>query len=464
MFIMSLAIADLTVGLVVMPISSIYVLTGRWRFGLVVCQFWLSADYSASTASILNLLVLSLDRYWSISRPLEYLRRRSKRRALIVITIVWLGSFMWIVPIIGWHAFFEGGKRKQPADVCETEFADNVVFKLTTSTLNFYCPMLAMIATYARIYMQIRKRARSEVMGRCSDIRPDSYSGNSDPQPLRYALATQTSKSKSKKKKKPNGSPAESIVLGPREDYPSPGTTPCEGSCDGYGAVALPTGARWRCNVCGATQTQKDEWTWPPTPVDDSKSPQKSNSDDEYPGTLNAERNSKKKKKSQSSKRNRKSGKPQASPTLEVTDMHLRVPQSSDLPPPSRSSSFRILCGATRAVLRRPSRRSMLSLRQETKAARQLGVIIGAFVLCWLPYMVLFVVTAACNNCLEPGVHTAAIWLGYLNSTVNPMIYALCNASFKRAFWKIGARFSAGWTTKCRRRNNNHASENNPFA
>lgn len=128
MFILSLAVADITVGLVVMPISSAYVLTGRWRFGLVVCQFWLSADYLASTASILNLIVLSLDRYWSISRPLEYLRRRSKKRALIVITIVWLGSFLWIVPIVGWHKFFNNGVRKQPSDVCEVCTFNSTLF------------------------------------------------------------------------------------------------------------------------------------------------------------------------------------------------------------------------------------------------------------------------------------------------------------------------------------------------
>ena len=66
MFILSLAIADLTVGLIVMPISSAYVLIGDWIFGIIVCQLWLVIDYTASTASIFNLLILSLDRYWSI--------------------------------------------------------------------------------------------------------------------------------------------------------------------------------------------------------------------------------------------------------------------------------------------------------------------------------------------------------------------------------------------------------------
>ena len=140
-------------------------------------------------------------------------------------------------------------------------------------------------------------------------------------------------------------------------------------------------------------------------------------------------------------------------------DINLPTPQPEHHPP-SRTSSFRILCGTSRGMVRV---RTVASLRQETKAARQLGVIIGAFVLCWLPYMVLFVVTAACDSCLSAGVHTAAIWLGYFNSAINPVIYALCNASFKRAFTKIGAGVSSGWTRRCRRRTNEPTPEN-PFA
>ncbi|XP_015925366.2 histamine H1 receptor-like isoform X2 [Parasteatoda tepidariorum] len=464
MFIMSLAVADLTVGLVVMPISSAYVLMGKWRFGLAVCQFWLSADYSASTASILNLLVLSLDRYWSISRPLEYLRRRSKKRALVVITIVWIGSFLWLVPIIGWHQFFADGVRKQPTDVCETEFADNVVFKLTTSTMNFYCPMVAMIVTYARIYMQIRKRARSEVMNRCSDIRPDSVS-SSEPQPIRYAIAAQTPVNRGKKdrkKKKKDAKLSPDIPL-PREHCQEQIPTPCNASCDGYGAATVNTDTRWRCNMCGATQKAVEEWPWACPQPDETRMMQKTPSEED--SSSGSQENGTKVKKIRVSRKCKNSGIQLTTPTNGAKDIHLQVPQLQNNAPPSRSSSFRILCGATRGVLRRPSsRRSVASLRQETKAARQLGVIIGAFVLCWLPYMILFVVTAACEKCLGPGVHTAAIWLGYFNSTVNPVIYALCNASFKRAFWKIGSRFSTGWKRKSRRRNNDFASENNPFA
>lgn len=88
MFIVSLAISDLIVGLFVMPMSAVYVFTVQWDFGVGLCQLWIAVDYTASTASILNLFVLSLDRYWSVTAPLKYLRKRTRRRALVMISLV----------------------------------------------------------------------------------------------------------------------------------------------------------------------------------------------------------------------------------------------------------------------------------------------------------------------------------------------------------------------------------------
>jgi len=80
MFIVSLAIADLIVGLVVMPMSTVYIFTVDWWFGVGLCQLWIAVDYTASTASILNLFILSLDRYWSVTMPLKYLSKRTTKR------------------------------------------------------------------------------------------------------------------------------------------------------------------------------------------------------------------------------------------------------------------------------------------------------------------------------------------------------------------------------------------------
>ena len=76
------------------------------------------------------------------------------------------------------------------------------------------------------------------------------------------------------------------------------------------------------------------------------------------------------------------------------------------------------------------------SLQKELKAARQLGMLVGVFTVSWLPYFILFLVVAWCQTCVSDSVYTASIWLGYLNSTVNPLIYPLCNTHFRRAFKK----------------------------
>ena len=79
-----------------------------------MCLFWLSIDYTASTASIFNLSILSLDRYWSITSPLRYLRRRTKKRALIMILTAWIGASMWFIPVLGWNQITRKGPSQLP--------------------------------------------------------------------------------------------------------------------------------------------------------------------------------------------------------------------------------------------------------------------------------------------------------------------------------------------------------------
>ncbi len=77
------------------------------------------------------------------------------------------------------------------------------------------------------------------------------------------------------------------------------------------------------------------------------------------------------------------------------------------------------------------------SLAREIKAAKQLGAILGAFTLCFMPYFILFMVVAFCAECVDINLFNATVWCGYLNSLLNPVLYPLCNLHFRRKFRRM---------------------------
>src|SRR6218665_92470 len=140
-FIVSLAVSDLFVGLFIMPLSLTNELLGYWVFGNILCELWLSTDVLLCTASILNLCLISLDRYWSITRAISYVRQRTRRRALVMISVVWVLSMaICFPPLAGW-------KRPQPTrlnyPLCVlSEEPGYVLYSIVGS---FYLPLAVMV-------------------------------------------------------------------------------------------------------------------------------------------------------------------------------------------------------------------------------------------------------------------------------------------------------------------------------
>ncbi|XP_067138735.1 dopamine receptor 2-like [Centruroides vittatus] len=307
-FIASLATADCLVGAIVMPFSVILqVRENSWPFGRDLCDVWHSFDVLGSTASILNLCVISLDRYWAITDPISYPRRMTTTKACVLIALVWICSALISFPAIVWWR--EVTILPEIPNQCE--FTEDIGYLVFSSTISFYGPLTVMLFTYYRIYK---------------------------------AAAAQT-----------------------------------------------------RCLKLGEKQIQ----------------------------SVNGEH---------------------------CTFLTLRIHRGGMLQPSHYKSSYAdegdysedgyergSLRGVPRHLKNFSVSRKLAKLAKERKAAKTLAIVMGVFILCWLPFFVINVLMGICRErCqIDATLMSTVTWLGWINSGMNPVIYACWSRDFRRAFGKL---------------------------
>nr|CAD2171408.1 unnamed protein product [Meloidogyne enterolobii] len=154
--IVSLASADLLVALCVMFFAVYYEWNSFvWDLGPSLCNLYIGADVACSTASILNLLAISIDSYFS---PLAYCQiGANSSRACLSIALVWAVSIAVAVPVA-----FGANHIEQEHDCSFT----NPVFMIGSSIFSFFVPCLAMIALYAVIFRRLREREKARDLRR----------------------------------------------------------------------------------------------------------------------------------------------------------------------------------------------------------------------------------------------------------------------------------------------------------
>ncbi|XP_069504040.1 5-hydroxytryptamine receptor 5A [Ambystoma mexicanum] len=152
----SMAISDVMVAALVMPLSLVHELNGRrWKLGRVLCKFWISFDVLCCTASIWNVTAIALDRYWSITRHLEYTLKTRKKISNTMIGMTWvLSAVISLSPLFGWGETYSEFHE-------ECQVSQEPSYTIFSTFGAFYLPLCVVLFVYWKIYKAAKFRIGS---------------------------------------------------------------------------------------------------------------------------------------------------------------------------------------------------------------------------------------------------------------------------------------------------------------
>ncbi|XP_069496968.1 D(2)-like dopamine receptor [Ambystoma mexicanum] len=380
--IVSLAVADLLVATLVMPWVVYLEVVGEWRFSRIHCDIFVTLDVMMCTASILNLCAISIDRYTAVAMPMLYnTRYSSKRRVSMMIAVVWVLSFAISCPLLF------GLNKSATREAMRCSIA-NPAFVLYSSIVSFYVPFIITLMVYVQIYVVLRRRRRRVAARRgCGATETETHHQNKNKctHPEDVKLCTLLVKSnrtfRSSRKK----------VMMVREATVHPEIS------EQLPFLSRPSRSQLRGLHPGLQLT---------TPTASCALPSSAGALSEVETTAAAAARS---------------------ATLKFKPTRANVAfQRAQMG--GKSLGMPLKSGA----------KGRISQQKEKKATQMLAIVLGVFIICWLPFFITHILRDHCLKCdISAELYSAVTWLGYVNSAVNPIIYTTFNVEFRKAFIKI---------------------------
>ncbi|XP_026810805.1 muscarinic acetylcholine receptor DM1 [Rhopalosiphum maidis] len=489
-FLFSLAMADFFIGLISMPLFTVYTILGYWPFGRHVCDGWLALDYLASNASVLNLLLISFDRYLSVTRPLTYRAKRTKGKALLFISAAWIISLgLWPPWIYLWPII--EGRRTVPEIQCYIQFIlTNQYITFGTAIAAFYVPVTVMCFLYFRIYRETKKRQKDlpnlqamnkphndhqheESWGR---IRSESNQVNSLDRQELYETSS-LRKAYSQCSLKARRLLTWSWLRDWCVDWWHSGRDDEYDEEDDQTPSDVPGGISYGTTVSRSTSLNVIHQQQPttPTPVksyhavnNNNRLTHRSLSNDsvytiviKLPGDSDLQDAPTVKQYHGCYEESRRHGVAASAISRRPSSQDMRLPLNAAKMIGQPKQLTRAQGVAFQA--KEKKKKKFQEKKSERKAAKTLSAILLTFIITWTPYNILVLLkpfTAATggddaggggdeadNNkeWVTQGMWDFFYYLCYINSTINPVCYALCNATFRMTYVRI---LKCKWNTR----------------
>ncbi|KAI8790242.1 5-hydroxytryptamine receptor 1A [Biomphalaria glabrata] len=173
-YLASLAMADLIIG-ACMFLATVEQVKGRVEWlPFISCRVYLVVRQSALYISLLSLLLITGDRWWSIHYPFSYRTRRRKRNAFLAVGFVWcIGFALQTIPVAVWDVIDDWPKThlnssdndvlSQTLPTCEVPFLYSISFVAAVSVVQYFIPLVSMLTLNCSLYVGILSRKKIQI-------------------------------------------------------------------------------------------------------------------------------------------------------------------------------------------------------------------------------------------------------------------------------------------------------------